>query len=385
MIIRLIKYVSILTLILWIGTSACAQKLSFKEVFKDTTDGALDMSRFLIDLHGFLPVPMIITEPALGNFGGGLMAVFLKKRPAQIDTVRGHAKVTRTPPDMTGVGVMYTANNSWALMGFRRGTWMKMRSKYSIAGGLTDINLSFYRTLSTGKEVGYEFNLKSTPVIASLEREIKGTYWSGGLQYTFLNTKLKSDADVEFISDKEFSSIVSMPAAIIDFDGRDNIFTPNKGYRLHVSYGWSDNIFGSDYDYTNLNIFAYAYYLLSKKLVGGLRYEMQQVFGDTPFYLLPYLDIRGVPIARYQGNVFSVVEAELRWDFTYRWSLVGFGGTGKAYDSWSAFSESDWIGSGGGGFRYLMARLFKLRVGIDVAKGPEQWAYYIVMGSAWTK
>jgi hypothetical protein len=112
---------------------------------------------------------------------------------------------------------------------------------------------------------------------------------------------------------------------------------------------------------------------------------MQQVFDDPPFYLLPYIDLRGIPIMRYQGNVFSVVEAELRWDFTKRLSLVGFGGTGKAYDSWSSFSESPWRSTGGAGIRYLLARLFKLRVGFDVARGPEQWAYYFILGSAWMK
>lgn len=380
------KYSGILMLLLCMHINVDAQKLTFKEIFKDSTDGALDMSKFLIDLHGFLPVPMIITEPALGGFGGGVAAVFLKKRPAQIDTIRGKVKITRTAPDITGAGGMYTANNSWAVLGFRKGTWVKARSKYHIAGGLADINLSFYRTLPNGKDVGYEFNMKTTPVMAGLQREINGTYWSAGVQYMFLNTKVSSNSDdIDFVSDKEFSSLVSMPGAVIDYDGRDNIFTPNKGYRAHISYGWSDNIFGSDYDYTNLNIFGYAYFQLSKKLVGGLRYEMQEVFGDPPFYLLPYLDLRGVPIARYQGNIFSVAETELRWDVTPRWSLVGFGGTGKAYDAWSDFSKSDWIASGGAGLRYLLARLFKLRVGVDVARGPEQWAYYIVMGSAWTR
>ena len=34
--------------------------------FTDPEDGALDMSEFVIDYKGFLPVPLIITEPAVG-------------------------------------------------------------------------------------------------------------------------------------------------------------------------------------------------------------------------------------------------------------------------------------------------------------------------------
>ena len=62
-----------------------------------------------------------------------------------------------------------------------------------------------------------------------------------------------------------------------------------------------------------------------------------------------------------------------------------FGGAGKAFDDWSHFDEADWITTYGTGFRYLLARKFKLRVGIDVAKGPESWAYYIIFGTNWVK
>ena len=41
----------------------------------DSVDGKLDLSRFLIEMHGFIPVPFLITEPALGGFGLGLYLV----------------------------------------------------------------------------------------------------------------------------------------------------------------------------------------------------------------------------------------------------------------------------------------------------------------------
>jgi hypothetical protein len=37
----------------------------------------------------------------------------------------------------------------------------------------------------------------------------------------------------------------------------------------------------------------------------------------------------------------------------------------------------------GGGFRYLLARQFGVRAGLDVARGPEDWAWYVVFGNAW--
>jgi len=355
---------------------------------KDSLDQKFDMSDFLIEANGFIPVPTIITEPALGGFGVGVAPIFLHKKAPRFDTLKsGTVKRLPTPPDITGAAAIYTINKSWAAFAFRSGTWLKARSKYRIAGGYANINLSFYRTNLAGQDQQYEFNFKTVPVFGYLMKQIKGTSWSAGLQYTLLNTQLKAVGSSlpSFVENNEINSRVSMPGAIVEFDGRDNIFTPNKGFRFQANFSWSDKAFGSDYEYLNLNVFAHAFHPLSKKVFGGLRYEMQQVFNDPPFYLLPYLNLRGIPLARYQGNITSVIETEVRWDFVKRWSAVFFTGTGKAYDTWSEFDDSSWHSSGGAGFRYLMARKFGLRMGMDLARGPEQWAYYIVFGSSWVK
>jgi hypothetical protein len=41
--------------------------------------------------------------------------------------------------------------------------------------------------------------------------------------------------------------------------------------------------------------------------------------------------------------------------------------------------------AGGGGIRYLLARKFGLHYGVDVARGPEDWAIYFQFGSAWSR
>ncbi len=42
--------------------------------------------------------------------------------------------------------------------------------------------------------------------------------------------------------------------------------------------------------------------------------------------------MRGIKAMQYQGDKTLLGEAELRWSFTPRWTLVGFGGVGKAYN-----------------------------------------------------
>jgi outer membrane protein assembly factor BamA len=183
----------------------------------------------------------------------------------------------------------------------------------------------------------------------------------------------------------EFSSTVSQLGALFELDNRDNVFTPGEGMKLHIDAGRSDKAFGSDHDFWKINYYMYKYLPVTKQLTLGLRADGQQTFGDVPFYILPFLDMRGLPAARYQGQADVLAEAELRWDVVKRWSMMLYGGTGKAFDEWSDFGSAEWIFSYGTGFRYLLARKFGLRIGIDVARGPDKWAWYIVFGSSWLK
>jgi hypothetical protein len=77
------------------------------------------------------------------------------------------------------------------------------------------------------------------------------------------------------------------------------------------------------------------------------------------------------------------VEAELRYQFWKRFSLVGFAGTGAAWIDLDNFERTNSVTTGGGGFRYELARRYKLHMGIDVAFGPDGPAFYVQFGSAW--
>ena len=372
-----------------VGASAFSQELKKKPSVKDSLDGAFDLSDYIIEAHGFIPVPILITEPALGNFGGGIVPVFIKKRPPYIDSVKG--KVIRTPvqPDITGGIALYTANNTWVTGLFRSGTLIKSRIKYLVGGGYANVNLSFYRTFERVGEKEFKFNFRTVPILLQATKRIGLSHWYAGLKYFFLSTEVRFESDSalshQFIRESDLKSIVSRPGVMVELDNRDNIFTPNKGMKVHFDALISFDAAGSDYDYQHLNYYMYAYRQFGDKLVTGLRIDGQQAFGDPPFFLLPYLDMRGVPTARYQGKADILAEGELRWNFVNRWSLMLFGGTGKAFDTWSEFDDSKLVATIGSGFRYLVARKFQLRMGVDIARGPDTWAYYIVFGSSWLK
>ncbi len=110
-------------------SAACA------ELF-DPEDGMLDMSRYLQDnSYGFLPVPMAITEPAVG-YGGAVWSLL-------------HGKGTRDgdnfiPPPITAFGGGGTQNGTWFVGGGHRHTRNNDRIRYLVLLGYANIKLDIY-------------------------------------------------------------------------------------------------------------------------------------------------------------------------------------------------------------------------------------------------
>jgi hypothetical protein len=142
---------------------------------------------------------------------------------------------------------------------------------------------------------------------------------------------------------------------------------------------------GSDRNIQRLNFFTLAYIPIVERWISGLRFESLLASDKTPFYMMPYINLRGVPLLRYQGQLTFLAETEQYVNVYRRWGLVAFAGYGRTVSDIKSFSEGLNAWNAGGGFRYKIARLLGLQMGIDVARGPEDWAFYVVFGTAWLK
>lgn len=349
---------------------------------KDTLDGKLDASKYLAEANGFIPVPSIVTEQALGGIGIALAAVFIK--PNKYKSENGKY----VPPNITAGFGAYTANQTWAVGGVRLASLPKYGLKYKVGMIYTNLNLDFYRTLPNDRETSFSFNFKTLPIFASLLKEVKkNSNLFIGLEYIYLYSKISPqfnlDNTPDFLENFDYSSQLGYLGLVLDYDSRDNIFTPNTGLRILSKISFNDNWTGSDYEFQNLRITLNKYFQFTSNWISGFRLDTRFLFGEAPFYALPSIELRGVPLARYQGSSIYVFESEQRYDFSLRWSGILFGGLAKASTDSVNFSDATLVYNYGAGFRYLLARLFKLRVGIDIAKSNDDWGYYITFGSAW--
>src|SRR5690242_16208688 len=102
---------------LLLASLACAALPAWPlpERFTDPQDGELDLSDYLLRHRGVLPVPLVVTEPAVGYGGGVALAYFSQsfEQRAEESRARGEAIV---PPDIA-VGAAVRTENGTSLGG----------------------------------------------------------------------------------------------------------------------------------------------------------------------------------------------------------------------------------------------------------------------------
>ncbi|HEY0334793.1 MAG TPA: BamA/TamA family outer membrane protein [Stenotrophomonas sp.] len=352
----------------------------------DPQDGHFDLSEWLLNHRGFLPVPIIITEPALGYGGGVALAFFHRPEGSAATRTTAEGKTRFISPNIYGAMVMKTENGSnaygaGAILHFNEDRW-----RYK--GGIADasLNLDFYTAgrLGPAQKIGY-----SVDGLASFQqvvRRVGDADFFVGLQWIYMDFDIGFDlpGDRDLFTDRQLSSKTSGLGLSLEYDTRDNPFTPSSGWTAVLEGNFYREAFGGDVGFDSYRAHAFGYLpLFDKRWVLGGRLDLRGVSGDVPFYRLPYVDMRGIAAGRYQDERAAMLETELRWNVTSRWALIGFVGAGRAFGRRNDFSEATTAVAKGTGFRYLIARKLGLYSGIDYAWGPDDQTFYIQVGSAW--
>jgi len=349
--------------------------------FYSAEDGWLDMSGFLDEKYGFLPVVMPVTEPAVGYGAAGGLA-FINKPLGE--SLAGFGR-----PNITMVGGMGTANGSWGVVAADLRHWNDDRLQ-TLAGAVhASVNLDFHGVGddSVLADAPLRYNLEPRGGTVQAKYRLGSSRFWAGLNYAFASTEVSFDAPPGTPGLPSFRSESNVGGFTpsLTYDSRDNIFTPTRGSYLETSAGLFSEALGGDDEFQRVRIIGMQFLPLHPKLYLGLRGEVAASFGDAPFYLRPFVNLRGAPIMRYQGEEMAQIEAELRWQFWKRFSLVGFIGGGAAWNDFERFDSTQTVVTGGTGFRYELAREYGIHMGLDVAFGPENTAVYIQVGSAWAR
>jgi hypothetical protein len=367
----------------WLGL--CSAAWALPEGFTDKQDGQLDLSDWLIERKGFLPIPIVITEPAVG-YGGGVALMFLGNSMAE-SAQKAKETGLNIPPDIWVFGAAATENGTKAAFAGGMKSFDDGRYKYRGGIGKVDVNLAYYGIggASSGAH-GIDYSLdgwmSSQQVLGRLG---KSDNWLG-LRWIYMSLTNKLDISGNPLANLQPNDATRKASGIgltLEHDSRDNIFTPTSGWTGALDATFYDPDWGSATTFQSYRGHVFSYWPVSKTVVVAGRLDGRSARGRVPFYMLPFIDMRGIPAARYQDQNTAVVETEVRWDVTPRWAAIGFIGAGRAWGRNTQFGDVGSAVSKGVGARYLIARKLGLWVGVDYAHGPEGNTGYIQVGSAW--
>ena len=342
----------------------------------------------------FLPIPIFITEPAIGEGLGLALAYFHRQKDitedqslASMNSIGGASKEQAPPPTVTGVMAAYTSNDTAAVGIGHMNSFKDDHIRFTGLLAVADVYSTFYLL-----DRPFKFNLKGSVAYQETRFRFGDTKWFWGIGFSYL------DADTSFLVEPPEDQFDN-PEPILDlfrsevtnsglsakaaWDTRDNTSMPNEGQLFDLALWRYDEIFGSDSEYWDARLKLLSFHQLHEKFVLGLRLEGSAIDGDPPFFAIPWVTLRGIPAMRYQGDRVGMFEIEARYTFSPRWAVLGFAGLGSVSSKKPAIDTDQSIYNYGLGGRYNIFEAQNIWVGIDIARGPEDTNWYIQVGHAW--
>jgi hypothetical protein len=338
----------------------------------------------------FLPIPIFITEPAIGVGFGAVLAHFHKKpggtggeasipRAMTSHTPTETGRQRKPPPTITGVAAAYTDNGTWAAGIGHSASWKKDTVRYSGAIAYADVKSAVYLA-----GIPFNFDIKGGILLQDIKFRLgKSNFFLGGkLSALAATSKIEFGSKRPIELDEGDRTNIGLAVQAI-FETRDNVVTPNHGQLIQLDLWRYDDAIGGDFDYWSATFKVNSFHQLADRFVLGWRIDARAVDGRPPFWGYPWVSLRGIPALRYQQKRVGVVEMECRYNLANRWGVVGFFGTGVTDGDISIFEPKHDIYAGGIGGRFLFKQDENLWVGIDIARGPEDMYWYIQVGQAW--
>ena len=367
----------------FIGATANAG--SFMEDLIDPEDGWVDGGKFLLEYpYAVLPVPIVITEPAVGT-GIGVAAVHFHNAHEDTPPEERDSSGRTIPRSVSALALGGTNNDTKFIGGGHFGFYNQGNTRYEGVIGYADVFLDFYGTVEEPVDEGLSFNSKAVMLNQVLAFRLGESNFFAGGAYRLISTDttFKLQNDPPGVDGDALDSNNAAVAAVFIYDSLDNTYTPTSGILSDMQIAHFDEAVGGDYNYDQLTWLNQAHVALTEKWNLGVRLDMDMAGGTLPFYAVPYIELKGIPALRYQGKKIVTTEARLNWEFHPRWQVAAFVGAGRAAEDIDDLSDAPSRVSRGVGFRYMAVRKLGMNMGLDFAKGPEEEVVYISFGTRW--
>jgi hypothetical protein len=312
------------------------------------------------------PVP--VSNPTLGSgLAGGAGYIY---RFDPVDDV--------SPPTITGVGGMYTSNESWALAGMHDMAWKRDRFRLNAMGGFGNINMDFSGkgSIPGEDETRISVNIRGAFVETDFVGRIFERVFVGPRFNGFFSETRPTDSGQMIPPDFPDLALdiktISLGFKVMR-DTRDSAFYPRSGSWADFTAAFYRKGIGSDFNYEKYMASLNVYQSLTPHQVIAARVSTCGVNGDTPFFDICFLgqeaDLRGYRLGAFQDERMLAAQVEYRLDLFWRFGVVGFAGVGQVAAGYDQFKKGNWLPGAGFGFRILVAKENHVNLRVDFAWG----------------
>ncbi|NUO02837.1 MAG: BamA/TamA family outer membrane protein [Saprospiraceae bacterium] len=179
---------------------------------------------------------------------------------------------------------------------------------------------------------------------------------------------------------------VSGVGMLYNFDSRDQLFFPAKGWLVEILAYAEGPTTGSNFTYSRFSADAARYFPVFKKHVLALNAVAVLTTGDPPFHQLATLGgtrrLRGYFDGRFRDKRLLLLQGEYRLPLFWRIGAVAFGGAGWVGSENEPVRQAFLRWNVGAGLRFALDRRQKINLRLDYGVGKEESGFYLTVGEA---
>ena len=321
----------------------------------------------------FVAVPIPFSNPTLENGLVGVAAYFYPQTEAQNSS---------QPPSVSGIGVMYTSNESWGVALGHSAYWDEDRWRFAGVVGYADVELPLLAAGISSEQLEIDWLLRGTLVYTSLSRRV-GPDWYVGLIAQYLDIEQEFSVDFvtpDFVLGNTTRSIALGPT--LSYDTRDVPANAYTGRYFKATAVVNSEAFGSDLDYESYSLAYRSYYQFLPSVVVAWEAVGCMKSDDAPLWAACRIGLRGFASTDYMGKSSLRAQAELRWKWSKRWGAAVFGGAGQITESLVSSKDHDIVPSYGAGLRFTVQPEQRIVMRLDYGRSSGSDAWYLAVGQA---
>jgi hemolysin activation/secretion protein len=293
---------------------------------------------------------------------------------------------TISPSSSTGIVGIYYTNNSYLGMAFQRLYLKEDRWRLMLAAGLGNFNYQYWQEIGQNYGTFIDFSTGAPFAMARIERQVYNRLYFG-VEGTY--SEAETDFDLpDFFPDELKNQRINLSNVgyLFNFDKREHQSNPYGGYNFEFKNNFYRSWIGSGADFESFKITYNHYYKIkNERNILATRVKATIATGDVPFQgqsVVGQDDIRGYSNGRYRGDQVYAMQAEYRWRFYKKFGMVGFAGVASAVENLNDIFDEELLPGSGVGIRYMMLPKERINIGIDVAKGKDDWGLYFRIGES---